>query len=122
TKTINTIQDGKKLILSSPLATMFMVGTVFTGRQTAAEKEQADQDRLEAAQATLDAAADKLATAEEWRAFKTESEEKINDIEIRIAELKEKMKILARYWMGYTLNGLKRWNKNRDLRTKMANY
>ncbi|MBK7408935.1 MAG: hypothetical protein IPJ40_13255 [Saprospirales bacterium] len=75
----------KQLIFILAVATMFMAGTVFTGCQTAAEKEQADQDRLEAAQADVDAAADKLATAEEWRVFKTESEEKINDIEIRIA-------------------------------------
>ncbi|MBK8490417.1 MAG: hypothetical protein IPL49_05775 [Saprospirales bacterium] len=113
----------KQLIFILAVATMFMAGTVFTGCQTAAEKEQADQDRLEAAQADLDAAADKLATAEEWRAFKTESEEKINDIEIRIAELKEKMKNSGKILDGLYAQRIETLEqKNRDLRTKMANY
>ena len=103
--------------------TMFIAGTIFTGCQTSTEKEQIAQDALDEAKADETAAAQKVASAEEWQTFKAESETKINDNEIRIAELKEKMKK-----SGKTMDELYAQRidtleqKNKDLRTRMANY
>lgn len=103
--------------------TTFIAGTILTGCQTSDQKEQTAQDALDEAKADETAAAQKVASAEEWQTFKAESETKINDNEIRIAELKEKMKK-----SGKTMDALYAQRidtleqKNKDLRTRMANY
>ena len=103
--------------------TTFIAGTILTGCQTSDQKEQTAQDALDEAKADETAAAQKVASAEEWQTFKAESETKINDNEIRIAELKEKMKK-----SGKTMDELYAQRidtleqKNKDLRTRMANY
>src|SRR5665648_457576 len=79
--------------------TSLMAGTIFTGCQSSTKKQQAAQDKVQDARQDLNAAkknanevAQKAATAEEWKTFKSESELKIKDNEIRINELTVRMK------------------------------
>jgi len=88
----------KKMILILAVTTL-MAGTIFTGCQSSTQKQQAAQDKVQDARQDLNAAqknanevAQKAATAEEWKTFKSESELKIKDNEIRINELTVKMK------------------------------
>ena len=77
-----------------------MAATLFTACQTSDQKKADEaQAKVEAAKQDLKevqneaaVAAQKAATAEEWKAFKDASETQIKENEMRIAELKEKMK------------------------------
>lgn len=77
----------------------FMAGSMLTGCQSPAQKadnaqvkvEEAKQDLMDKEKAAA-VATQKAATAEEWTAFKNESDTKIKENEVRIAELKAKMK------------------------------
>ena len=87
----------KKTIITLAVAVTLVAGALFTGCKSPAQKEDAAQDKvadaqedLNAAQKDANAAEIKVATTEEWTAFKIESEGKIKDNEIRIAELKAK--------------------------------
>jgi len=89
----------KKTTFTLAVATMFMAGSLFTGCQTSAQKEQAAQDKVDAAQGKLDeaqynadAVEQKVATAEQFQTFKLETELKIKNNEVLIAETKLKMK------------------------------
>jgi chromosome segregation ATPase len=89
----------KKLNTILALAILFAVGTIFTGCQSSASKEEAAQAKVDEAEQELidaqqeaDIEAQKVATAEEWIAFRTESEIKISEYEIRIKALKTEMK------------------------------
>jgi hypothetical protein len=119
-----------KKIISTLAIAMLIAGTIFTGCQSSAGKEEAAQAKVKDAKQDLkevqneaNADAQKAATAEEWKAFKSESEAKIKDHEIRIAELKAKMKK-----PGKTFDALyeKRIDaleqKNRDLKIRMEAY
>jgi DNA-directed RNA polymerase subunit N (RpoN/RPB10) len=76
-----------------------MAGIIFTGCKSATEKQKAAQDKvLDARKDLIDAKKDAnaasivVATEEEWAIFKKESELKIKENEIRIAELNAKIK------------------------------
>ncbi len=88
----------KKFIYMTALTTL-MAGTIITGCNSPAQKEEAAKDKVEdakedlkEAQVDANAQAQKNASAEEWKAFRSESEEKILKNENRIAELKLKLK------------------------------
>lgn len=117
----------KKIIFTLVIG-IFLAGTIFTGCQSQSQREEAAEVKLQNAEQDLesvhkDNAAQKVATAEEWELFKTETDLKIKKNEIRIAELKIKINK-----PGTTLDALyaKRIasleQKNRDLQTRMANY
>jgi len=76
-----------------------MAGTIFTGCQSTAQKQDAAQAKVKDARQDLNEAkkeanaiGQEMATAEEWATFRSESEVKIRDNEVRIAELNVKMK------------------------------
>jgi outer membrane murein-binding lipoprotein Lpp len=80
-------------------ATILMAGTIFTGCQSTAQKQDAAQAKVKDARQDLNEAkkdayaiGQEVATAEEWATFRSESEVKIRDNEVRIAELNVKMK------------------------------
>jgi len=120
----------KKTILTLAMATTLMAGTIFTGCQSSAQKEDAAQadvkdakQDLNEAQQKADAEKEKSAKAFEWQTFKNESDIKIRDNEVRIAEVREKMKS-----SGKTLDAVyaKRVDtleqQNKAMRTKIDNY
>ena len=89
----------KKTIFILAVTITLMAGTIFSSCQSSIQKQEAAQDKvqdarqdLNAAQKDASAAAQVVATAEEWKTFKSESELKIRDNEIRITELNVKMK------------------------------
>ena len=87
----------KKLFFTLAVASL-MAGTTFTGCKSPGEKEAEAKENVQDAKEDLkevrnDANEDaqKLASAEEWKTFRIENEEKISKNETRIAELKEKL-------------------------------
>jgi outer membrane murein-binding lipoprotein Lpp len=85
----------KKAIIIRTLAIAIIAGGIFTGCMSQAQKEEAARVKVENAKSDLKDAkieansiALKTATAEEWKIFKSESEVKIKDNDVRIAELK----------------------------------
>jgi outer membrane murein-binding lipoprotein Lpp len=88
----------KKTIITIAVAVMLISGSVLTGCKSSAQKEvdaqsevQDAQKDLNDAQSDANAEAQKVATAEEWIAFKIEADAKIKSNEVRIAELTVKM-------------------------------
>jgi len=88
----------KKTIITIAVACMLIAGSVFTGCKSAAQKEADAQSEVQDAQEDLNEAQNdanveeqKVATAEEWSAFKSEADLKIKSNEVRIAELTVKM-------------------------------
>ena len=80
-----------KKIVFNIVIVMGVLGSVsFTACQSATPKEDAAKAKLEAAREDLKEAQTE-ASAEEWEEFKNESEIKISNNNIRIAELKLKM-------------------------------
>lgn len=76
---------------------MLIAGSVFTSCESQAQKDEKEKNRIETEQKELNerktevnAAAQKVADAEEWKQFKAASELKIKENEIRIDELKFK--------------------------------
>lgn len=120
----------KNTIFTLAVATTLIAGTIFTGCESSEQKiddaqanvQEAKQDLKEVKQDEK-AAAQQAADAEEWRTFKTESEVKIKDNELRIAELREKMKT-----SGKTMDAIYSKNidvlekRNQDLKTKIDTY
>lgn len=87
----------KKVIFICTLITTILAGMVFTGCESPAQKTDNAQANVQEAEQDLkdaqkDAAEVAQKNAEAWQTFKTESEVKIRANEIRITELKEKMK------------------------------
>jgi outer membrane murein-binding lipoprotein Lpp len=80
----------KKTIISLVVTTLIS-GAIFTGCGPSTAKEDAAKTEVKEAREDLKDA-QKAATAEEWKAFKDESELRIRDNEVRIAELKVKIK------------------------------
>jgi flagellar biosynthesis GTPase FlhF len=77
--------------------TMLIAGSVFTSCESQAQKDEKEKNRIETEQKELNerkievnAAAQKVADAEDWKQFKAASELKIKENEIRIDELKLK--------------------------------
>lgn len=118
------------LALAFVAATLLTSGTAITGCQTTNEKVETAQDKVKDAEQELkvvqkdaNVEAARVASAEEWQAFKDESELKIKGNEVRIAELKNKMKT-----SGKTLDSMYEQRikdleqKNKDLRARMLGY
>ena len=88
----------KKIFYSLAVTMLLTAGTVITSCNSPSNKtndsnemvEEALRD-LEEQKADAELKRQKMATAEEWEAFKSESEIKIKENEIRIEELKQKM-------------------------------
>jgi len=81
----------KKTIITLAMASTLIAGAMLTGCQPSNPKVESAQENVQDAKQELKAA-QKEASAEEWKAFKDESEVKIKDNDIRIAELKAKLK------------------------------
>jgi hypothetical protein len=89
----------KKVIFFVALTIPLMAGIIFTGYWSSTQKQKAAQTKmlyakgdLIAAQEDANAAIQVVATPEEWKTFRSESELKIRDNEIRITELNVKLK------------------------------
>jgi chromosome segregation ATPase len=120
----------KKSIFTLAMATTLIAGIIFTGCQSPAQKESSAKEKvneanrdLKEAQDDAKAEAQEVAGAEEWKEFKNDSEIKIRNNEIRIAELKVKMNK-----PGTTLDPLYEKKidtlekKNRDLKVRINGY
>jgi len=120
----------KKTILTLAVATALMAGTILTGCQSSDAKVEAAQDKVQDAKQDLkevqkdaNAEAVKYASAEEWKTFKMESEVKIHDNEVRIAELKEKMKKSGKALDAVYEEKIDMLEKkNKDLQAKLDAY
>lgn len=120
----------KKTIFKISVLTALAAGTILTGCQSPQEKEQdaredvqeAKQDLNEAKQ-DANAEAQKAASEAEWKAFRAEAELKIRDNEIRIAELRAKMKESGKVMDKLYEKKIERLEeKNREMRAKMVAY
>jgi hypothetical protein len=119
-----------KTIITIAVTSMLVAGSVFTSCKSPAQKEDAAQAKVDDAQEDLNSAQDKadaatlkVATAEEWKIFKNESEIKIRDNEIRIAELKAKMKKPGKVFDSMYEKKIDRLEQqNRDLRVRIDSY
>ena len=120
----------KKKIFILVVTSVFVAGTVFTSCQSSTQKQEAAKVKVQDAREDLNSAkkdayeADQIvATAEEWKTFRSESELKINENEIRINELKLKMnkpgEILDPLY-SQRITTLEQQNK--DIRAKLYAY
>ncbi|MBK6967238.1 MAG: hypothetical protein IPH20_25920 [Bacteroidales bacterium] len=111
-------------------ATSMLAGTLLTGCQSSATKEEAANAKVDEAQQDLmeaqqdaDIEAQKVATADEWNAFKTESEIKISEYEIRIKALKDQMKKPGKTFDDLYKKRIEQLEqKIADLKTRMNDY
>lgn len=120
----------KKTIFILVVTSVFTAGTIFTGCQSPTQKQENSQLKVQEARKDLNSAKKEaneavkiVATAEEWKTFRSESDLKINENEKRIAELKTKMnkpgEILDPLY-SKRINDLEQQNK--DLRAKLYAY
>lgn len=110
--------------------TMLVAGAVLTGCDSSSKKEETakedvqnvKQDLREVQKDTIKEAQDK-ANAEEWTAFKTETKLKIKANDVRIAELKLKLKKPGKVLDPIYAQRIEDLSKrNEDLQTKIDNY
>ena len=98
TKKYNIKSNKMKKTLYTLALTTLMVGTVLTSCQNTTKKEEAAQDNVEEARDNLNDAkeelsdARKLATEEEWNSFKASTNATIAENEMKIKEMKARMK------------------------------
>jgi outer membrane murein-binding lipoprotein Lpp len=81
----------KKTLIALMVVATIATASALTGCGPSTPKEDAAQTKVDEAQQDLNDA-QRAATAEEWQAFKDETDIKIKENELRIAELKVKMK------------------------------
>jgi DNA repair ATPase RecN len=120
----------KKIIFILAVTITIMAGTIFTSCQSSIQKQEAAQAKvrdakqdLNAAQKDANAAAQVVATAEEWKAFRSESELKIKDNEIRITELNVKMKKPGEIFDAlYAKKIANLEQQNKDMRARLEAY
>jgi chromosome segregation ATPase len=119
----------KKTILNISI-TAFLAASIFTACQSPAEKvdsakadvKEAKQD-LKAEQKDANAEAAKKAEAEEWRVYKLETEARIKDNDVRIAELRVRLKKPGKVLdplYAKQIEGLEK--RNRALQAKIDAY
>lgn len=120
----------KTLIINFLVALVILGQAIFSGCQSSAEKmdsanqnvEDARQD-LKDAQKDANTVAVKVANAEEWAAFKAGSEATIKDNQVRIDDLKIKMKKPGQTFDAmYAKNIENLEQKNKDLKTRIGTY
>jgi DNA repair ATPase RecN len=112
------------------VATSMFAGTLFTGCQSSATKEEAANDKVDEAQQELmeaqqeaDIEAQKVATADEWNTFKTESEIKISEYEIRIKAIRDQMRKPGKTFDDLYKKRIDQLEeKIADLKTRMNDY
>jgi len=120
----------KKTIITIAVSSMLIAGSVFTSCKSPAQKEDAAQAEVQDAKQDLNEAqndanaeAMKVATAEEWAAFKSDADLKIESNNVRIAELKVKMNkpgVILDPVYKQRIETLEQQNK--DLRDRMDAY
>ncbi|TRX31886.1 hypothetical protein FNW52_18005 [Flavobacterium sp. ZT3R18] len=118
----------KKSIFTLAIAT-FVIGSVLTSCKPNTDKEQTAQESVDSAKVAVTAAeadldqARRVATAEEWQAFKDETNTKINDNNAKIAELKLKIKKTGKdIDKAYQKSIDTMEQKNKDLKVKIDSY
>jgi len=107
-----------------------MAVTIFTSCRSSVQKQEAAQvkvqdakQELNTAQKDANAAAMVVATAEEWEAFRNESELKIKANEIRITELNVKMKKPGEIFDAiYEKKITNLEQQNREMRARLVAY
>lgn len=111
--------------------TALMIGTVLVSCQSSAKKEETAKDNLQKAQEDLDevqydaamAAQKKAAIAKEWQTLKNNTQATINENEIRIAELKVKMKKTGKDIDSLYAKKIDQLEqKNKDIKTRIETY
>jgi chromosome segregation ATPase len=120
----------KRTIFIISVATFLLFVAILIGCQSSAQKEEAARDKVQDAKQNLEevqdkanAEAQKVATAEEWKAFKIETEEKISNNEKSIAGLKVKIKKPGKTLDALRENKIDKLEKmNSDLKTRLEAY
>ncbi|NTW24903.1 MAG: hypothetical protein HGA37_09400 [Lentimicrobium sp.] len=106
------------------IAAIISAGALFTACNSApvTPEEAAAQAKVDSARMELKEA-QKAATAEEWAAFKIESEEKIRINELSIADLKNKRSSSnGKFDAVYAEKIAKLEQQNKNLKAKIVNY
>lgn len=124
------IKKMKRTIFILSATITLMAGIIFTGCQTTAQKQDAAQAKVKDARQDLNEAkqdanaiGQELATAEEWATFRSESEVRIKDNEVRIAELKAKMKKPGEVFDEMYAKKIDNLElQNREMRTRLTAY
>ena len=118
----------KKMIFTLAITT-FMVGTVLVGCKDSSKKEEAAKENVEEARDNLDDAKEELsearvaATEAEWKAFKESTNATIAQNEIRITELKAKMKKTGKTIDEEYAKKIKELEeKNKEIKLKVESY
>ncbi|MGO4904015.1 hypothetical protein [Flavobacterium sp. W20_MBD1_R3] len=118
----------KKLIFSAAITT-FIAATIMVGCQNTTKDEAAAQENVEDARDNLDDAKEELssareaATKEEWQAFKDSTNATISQNEMRIAEMKAKMKKTGKTIdEGYAQKIEELEQKNKEIKLKVDQY
>jgi peptidoglycan hydrolase CwlO-like protein len=118
----------KKSIFTLAIATL-VIGSSVTSCKPNTEKEQAAQENVDSAKvAVTNAEADlsqtkRVATAEEWQAFKDDTNAKIDDNNAKIAELKSKIKKTGKDIDKVYQKSIDTMEqKNKELKTKIDSY
>jgi hypothetical protein len=118
----------KKSIFTLAIAA-FAIGSIVTSCKPNTEKEQAAQDNVDSAKVAVTEAeedlddAKRVATAEEWQAFKDSTNAKIEENNAEIAKLKLKIKKTGKDMdKAYQRNIDTMEQKNKDLKIKMDSY
>ena len=127
---MRNIKKMKKMIFLVALTIPIMAGIMFTGYISSTQKQKAAQTKvlyanrdLNAAQKDANAAAQVVATAEEWEAFRNESEMEIKANEIRITELNVKMKKPGEIFDAiYEKKITNLEQQNREMRARLVAY
>lgn len=118
----------RKTIYTLALIT-FIVGSVLVRCQSSTKKEEIAKDKVADAREEVQDAKEELmnarkeATAEEWKAFKNQTNIAINENEIRITDLKAKMKKTGNAIDPLYVKKVKELEqKNKDIKFKVETY
>lgn len=118
----------KKTVLSLALTTI-IAGTVLVGCKDASKKEADAQENVQDARENLDdakvelSAARRAATEEEWKAFKDSTNATIAQNEVRIAEMRAKIKKTGKTIdEEYAIKIQELEQKNKDIKNKLEVY
>ncbi|HRM45528.1 MAG TPA: hypothetical protein PLD64_03805 [Flavobacterium sp.] len=118
----------KKMIFTLAITT-FIASTVLVGCQGSTKKEEAAKDKIEEARDELDDAKEELsearvaATEAEWKTFKESTNATIAQNEIRITELKAKMKKTGKTIDDEYAKRIKELEeKNKEIKLKVESY
>jgi len=120
----------KKLVSTLAIGAFFITGLMVMGCQSSSQKADDAQAKVEEAKDDLqdarqeaNEATQQAANAEQWEAFKAETDVKIKDNELRIGELKVKMKKSGKTMDSVYANNIENLEqKNKDLKIRMDGY